>query len=79
MKMILAAVALATLFASSVFAQSPRHQGPASAIYLNQQKQFGADNRDLYVPAPWSNQDATDNSLCSTAHDFCPNFHGDNG
>ena len=55
-----------------------RSEGPASRIYLNQQRQFGVDNRD-YMFAPRSNQDAMDKSLCSTAHDFCPGFHGDNG
>jgi hypothetical protein len=77
MKTMLAAVAFAALMASPVLAQSPRNEGPASRIYLNQQKQFGFDNRG-YVFAPRSNQDAMDRSLCSTAHDFCPGFHGDN-
>jgi len=74
MKMILAAAAFAALMASPVLAQSPRNEGPVSRIYLNQQKH----NRD-YMFAPRSNQDAMDKSLCSTAHDFCPGFHGDNG
>jgi hypothetical protein len=74
MKMILAAVTFAALMTSPLFAQSPRSEGPASRIYLNQQKH----HRD-YMFAPGSNQDSMDNSLCSTAHDFCPGFHGDNG
>jgi hypothetical protein len=78
MKMILAAVTFAALMASPVLAQSSRSEGPASRTYLNQQRQFGVDNRD-YMFAPRSNQDAMDRSLCSTAHDFCPGFHGDNG
>jgi hypothetical protein len=78
MKMILASVSFAALMASPVLAQSPRSEGLASRIYLNQQRQFGADNR-AYMFAPRSNQDAMDKSLCSTAHDFCPGFHGDNG
>jgi hypothetical protein len=78
MKTILAAVAFAALMAPPLFAQSPRSEGPASRIYLNQQRQFGADNHD-YMFAPRSNQDSMDESLCSTAHDFCPGFHGDNG
>jgi hypothetical protein len=77
MKIVLAAVAFAVLMAPPLFAQSPRHEGRASGIY--HQRQFGVDNRDLYMPAPRLNQGATDNSLCSTAHDFCPGFHGDNG
>lgn len=78
MKMILAAVAFAALMTSPLFAQSPRSEEPASRIYLNQQRQFGIDNRD-YTFAPRSNQYSMDKSLCSTAHDFCPGFHGDNG
>jgi hypothetical protein len=77
MKVILAAMALAALVTSPLFAESPRSEGPSSRIYLNQQRQFGVDNRD-YMFAPRSNQDSMDRSLCSTAHDFCPGFHGDN-
>jgi hypothetical protein len=79
MKTILVAVAFAALMAPPLFAQSPRNEAPAPKIYVHQQRQFGAGNRDLYVPAPWANQDARDNSLCSMAHDFCPGFNGDNG
>ena len=79
MKMILAAVAFAALMDPPTFAQSPRSEGSASRIYLNQQNKFGVDNRDRYMLAPRSQQNAIDNSLCSTAHDFCPGFHGDNG
>jgi hypothetical protein len=79
MKMILAAVAFAALMAPPLFAQSPRNERPVSKIHLNQQRQFGVDDRDWYMFAPRLNQDATDSALCSTAHDFCPGFHGDNG
>jgi hypothetical protein len=78
MKVILAAVAFAALMASPALAQSPRSEGPASRIYVNQQRQFGIDTRD-HIFAPRSNQDSMDQALCSTAHDFCPGFHGDNG
>jgi hypothetical protein len=78
MKVILAAVAFAVLAASPVLAKSPQSEGPALRIYLNQPMQFGVDNRD-YMLAPRSNQDSMDKALCSTAHDFCPGFHGDNG
>lgn len=77
MKIILATVALTALMASPLFAQSPGNEGRASGIY--HQRQFHVDNRDLYMSAPRLNQGRTDNSLCSTAHDFCPGFHGDNG
>jgi hypothetical protein len=77
MKMILAAAAFAALIASPLYAQSPRYEGPVSGIYLNQQKRFGVNNRSL--PAPRFNQNATDDSLCSTAPDFCANnAHGEN-
>jgi hypothetical protein len=79
MKLILAAVAVAALMAPPAFAQSPRYDEPASRVYLKQQNQFGVDARDPYMFAPRSQQNAIDNSLCSTAHDFCPGFHGDNG
>jgi hypothetical protein len=78
MKMILAAVAFTVLVTSPTFAQSPRGEGSTSRTYLDQQ-QFGADDRDPYMFAPRSQQNATDNSLCCTAHDFCSGFHGDNG
>jgi hypothetical protein len=74
MKTIIAAVAFAALMAPPLFARSPRNEGPVARIYLNQQNH----NRD-YMFVPRSNQDAMDKSLCSTAHDFCPGFHGDNG
>jgi hypothetical protein len=79
MKIILAAVTFAALTAPATFAQSPRYEGPASRVYLNQQNQFGVDARYPYMFAPRSQQNAMDKSLCSTAHDFCPGFHGDNG
>jgi hypothetical protein len=78
MKVILAATAFAVLMASPALAKSPQSDGPASRIYLNQQRQFGVDNRDSMF-APRSNQDSMDKALCSTAHDFCSGFHGDNG
>jgi hypothetical protein len=78
-KLILAGVAFAALLAPPLFAQSPRYERPASGIYLNRQMQFWIDNRDQHSLARESSQDAAGNSLCSTAHDFCPDFHGDNG
>jgi hypothetical protein len=78
MKMILAAVAFAALMAPPTFARSPRYEAPAAPVYLNQQNQFGVNNRDPYMFAPRSQQHAMDKSLCSTAHDFCPDFHGYN-
>jgi hypothetical protein len=87
MKMIIAGVALAALMATPAFAQPPRSQeAPALGIHLKQKKQLRADYRDLYLSTAKPAQPATDvnlmeqeQSLCSTAHDFCPGFHGDNG
>jgi len=85
MKLILAGLALATLMATPVFAQPQRNEGSrASAIHLKHKKQLGVDYRDLYLSTrksnqPTSNPDSMDEELCSTAHDFCPGFHGDNG
>ena len=85
MKIILAGLAFATLMATSVFAQPYRNEAsPAAAIHQRHQKQLGVDYRDLYLSArksnqPTSNSDSMDQELCSTAHDFCPGFHGDNG
>jgi hypothetical protein len=83
MKIILAGLAFATLMATSVFAQPYRNEAsPAAAIHQRHQKQLGVDYRDLYLSTQKSNQPASnpmDQELCSTAHDFCPGFHGDNG
>lgn len=85
MKMILAGLVLTTLITAPAFAQPQRNEGsPASAIHLRQKKQLGVDYRALYLSTQKSNQptsypDASEQRLCSTAHDFCRDFHGDNG
>jgi hypothetical protein len=69
MKMIFAGVAFATLMAAPVFAQPQRYEGLlASGIYQPAQK----SNQ------PKSNFDPMEQWPCSTAHDFCPGYHGDN-
>ena len=69
MKMILAGVAFATLMAAPVFVQPQRYEGlRASGIYQSAQKPNQAR----------SNWDPTEQWPCSTAHDFCPGYHGDN-
>ena len=84
MKMILAGLALATLMATPVFAQPQRNEGSlASGIHLKQKKQFRVDYRGLYSSArksnqPMSNPDPMEQWPCSTAPDFCPDYHGDN-
>jgi hypothetical protein len=70
MKMILAGVAFATLMATPVFAQPQRNDGSfASGIYQSARK----SNQ------PTSNPDTMKQWPCSTAPDFCPDYHGDNG
>ena len=85
MKMILAGVAFATLMATPVFAQPQRNEGSlASGMNLKQKKQFRVDHRALYLSArksyqSTSNPDPMEQWPCSTAPDFCPGYHGDNG
>jgi hypothetical protein len=83
MKKILIGVALAALMASPASAEPQRNERlPVSAIHLERLKQH-AYSRDLYLGPRESNQpplDADpDQGPCSTAHDFCPGFFGDNG
>jgi hypothetical protein len=84
MKTILAGAAFATFFALSFSAPSQASERPAAAgISARQQRQSGAGYQGFYLPGHKSNQprvnwDTTDQSLCSTAHDFCPGYHGDN-
>jgi hypothetical protein len=85
MKMLLAGVAFATLMATPVFAQPQRSEGSlASGMNLKQKKQFRVDHRALYLSArksyqSTSNPDPMEQWPCSTAPDFCPGYHGDNG
>ena len=85
MKTILAGAAFATFFALAFAAPSQASESPANAeVSAQQEHQSGAGYRAFYLPGQKSNQptvnwDATDQSLCSTAHDFCPGYHGDNG
>jgi hypothetical protein len=85
MKMLLAGVAFATLMATPVFAQPQRNEGSlASGMHLKQKKQFRVDHRALYLSArksyqSTSNPDPMEQWPCSTAPDFCPGYHGDNG
>jgi hypothetical protein len=80
MKMMLAAAAFATLLTPSVFAQSPRNDGrPASAI-AQQNREFRAESSSVYFHTqPARHSESMQRELCDTAHDFCPNFYGDNG
>jgi hypothetical protein len=69
MKMILAGVAFATLMAAPVFAHPQRHEGSlASGFFQSAQKSNQAK----------LNSDPMEQWPCSTAHDFCPGYHGDN-
>ena len=84
MKTILAGAAFATFFALSFSAPSQASERPAAAeFYAQHEQQSGAGYQGFYLPGRKSNQptlnwDTMDQSLCSTAHDFCPGFHGDN-
>jgi hypothetical protein len=85
MKTILAGAACATFLALAFSAPSQASEGsPAANIYAQQNQQSGAGDQGFYLRGrkpnqPTLNWDTTDPSLCSTAHDFCPNYHGDNG
>jgi hypothetical protein len=83
MKTILICVALATL--SAPLASAEPQGGEPSAVSAIHLKRFRkhANFRKLYLDPhksiqPTLNPDL-DNRLCSTAHDFCPGFSGDNG
>jgi len=78
MKMILAGVVLAALLAAPVLARSQRNEGPVSSeVYLKQGTQSRVGEPGLYLPTP--DPDPTEQWPCSTAPDFCPDYHGDNG
>jgi hypothetical protein len=84
MKTIIAILAF-VLFASPIFARPQNNKRPpASKIDLRPIEQLRADYRSAYWSGPNSFQPAfrsrkRKQELCSTAHDFCPNYHGDNG
>jgi hypothetical protein len=85
MKKILAGAAFATFFALAFAAPSQASERPAAdKISAQQGQQSGTGYQGFYLPGQKSNQptmnwDTTDQPLCSTAHDFCPGYHGDNG
>jgi hypothetical protein len=85
MKTILAGAAFATFLALAFSAPSQGSERPPVA------EQSGAGYQGLYLPALKSNRPTPNSNQltpssnqmeqwpCSTAHDFCPGFHGDNG
>jgi len=84
MKTILAGAAFATFLALAFSTPSQASEGSRAAEISAQQNQPGAGYQGFYLPRQKSNQptlnwNTTDPSLCSTAHDFCPGYHGDNG
>jgi hypothetical protein len=85
MKTILAGAAFATFLALAFSAPSQASERPAVAeISAQQEQQSGTGYQGFYLLGQKSNQptvnwDTTDQSLCSTAHDFCSGYHGDNG
>jgi hypothetical protein len=83
MKTILAGAAFATFLALAFSAPSQGSERPrVTKVYLQHREHVGYQG--LYLPAHKSNQlTPSSNPMeqwpCSTAHDFCPGFHGDNG
>jgi hypothetical protein len=83
MKPIIAILALVLFaFPSLALAQNNKRP-PASKIHLWQIEQRRDGYRSVHWFAHNSFQPAfpthqNEQALCSTAHDFCPNFHGDN-
>jgi hypothetical protein len=85
MKITLAGAAFASFFVLAFSAPSQASERPPAAVFHAQQEQQSrAGYQGFYLPGQKSNQptvnwDSMDQSLCSTAHDFCPGYHGDNG
>jgi hypothetical protein len=80
MKTIIAVLVFAVL-ASPSFAQPHHNKWPASKGHLGQIKKLRADYGAAYLSArfrPTGNPREQEHALCSTAHDFCPDYHGDN-
>jgi hypothetical protein len=78
MKLILAGVAFAALLGAPVFAQPLKnHEQPAAGIYPSD-AQVRGDSREPIFTQPTPNPESMQQELCDTAHDFCPDFHGDN-
>jgi hypothetical protein len=84
MKTIIVVAALIALIAPPASAQSRGKERSAHAgIYQRQKLQRHIDLRRLYLSGqrssqPIFNPDPAEQWPCSTAPDFCPNFHGDN-
>ena len=64
------------LLAGSLLATDAQARGGhdgGGGIYQEQKKQFHVDYHVLYLSDPMEQRP------CSTAPDFCPDYHGDNG
>jgi hypothetical protein len=88
MKTILAGVAFAALLVLPLSAQSQAAEGPIYARAQPQKKHItkhlgptyrGFDGSAWNSDQPMSNADRMKDGLCSTAPDFCPDYHGSNG
>jgi hypothetical protein len=92
MKTILAGVAFAAFLVLPVSAQSQAAEGPTYSQAYPQEKHLrkhltkhlgptyrGFDGSAWNSDQPASNADPMKDGLCSTAPDFCPDYHGSNG
>ena len=89
MKVILAGATFATLMVLPLFAQSQAAEGPASSQVYPEKKQHpkkhlgtayrGIDGSAWNSDLPASNANPLKEGLCSTAPEFCPDYHGANG
>jgi hypothetical protein len=84
MKTIIAILAFVLFASPSVARPQNNKRSSVLKIDLRSTEQLRADYRTLYWSGPNSLQPALssrkcEQELCSTAHDFCPNHHGDNG
>ena len=84
MKTVLGIVGFVLFVSPSLAQQKNNKQALASAIHLRQMGGVRADYGNAYLSAQKSFQPKSiarerEQALCSTAHDFCPDYHGDNG
>jgi hypothetical protein len=83
MKTILASAAFAAFLAMAFSAPSQgSERPPAAKVHLQQKEHVGYQGlylRALKSNRPTPNSNPMEQWPCSTAHDFCPGFHGDNG
>jgi hypothetical protein len=85
MKTILVCVAFAAVVALPTFAPSLAAEGPSYSRlhppkkYMKRHSYRGLDGSAWNSYQPASNGGAAADRLCSTAPEFCPDYHGANG